>query len=265
MRSTSGRRTNQRNITLDNYRNIIKNDKLAEPFNLEDYLKNYPFIKQLADLMPCAIYLLNYQTQEYLYVNEGCIHVTGYTAQEHMNMGNAEYIARCMHPDDANQFKSGLFSNFINEARLLSLNNIKNCRFSLNYRLKQKDGPFIKVLQQSVVLETNKEGYPLLALGALVDFTAHKLDNKMILSITCYDGHSGFKTYSTSSNDNEDTSLTKREIEILRHIIYGHTSKQIANKLNISLFTVNAHRRNIYHKTKCSNLAGLINYWLKVE
>lgn len=52
--------------------------------------------------------------------------------------------------------------------------------------------------------------------------------------------------------------LTKREKEILRLIMDEYTSKQIAEKLFISINTVETHRANLFVKTGAKNVAGLI-------
>lgn len=64
------------------------------------------------------------------------------------------------------------------------------------------------------------------------------------------------------SADPFDT-LTEREREILRHIAEGETSRQIAEKLCISLATVKSHRNNLMKKLKCNDMAGLIKIAIK--
>lgn len=57
--------------------------------------------------------------------------------------------------------------------------------------------------------------------------------------------------------------LTKREIEILRLIGEEYTSQQIAEKLFISTFTVDTHRKNLLSKLQVKNTVGLIKYALE--
>ncbi|MFY0689893.1 MAG: response regulator transcription factor [Cyclobacteriaceae bacterium] len=52
--------------------------------------------------------------------------------------------------------------------------------------------------------------------------------------------------------------LTERELEVLEQIVDGLTNKEIANKLFISVRTVDAHRRNIMSKLNASNSAELV-------
>jgi DNA-binding NarL/FixJ family response regulator len=54
--------------------------------------------------------------------------------------------------------------------------------------------------------------------------------------------------------------LTKREVEIIRMICNEMSTKQIAQDLFLSEFTVNTHRRNIFKKLEIKNLAALMNF-----
>lgn len=51
-----------------------------------------------------------------------------------------------------------------------------------------------------------------------------------------------------------------REMEVVRELMKGRTSKQIAGALTISLHTVNAHRRNLLLRTGLSNSAELVRH-----
>lgn len=54
--------------------------------------------------------------------------------------------------------------------------------------------------------------------------------------------------------------LTDREREILHLICQEYSSKEIANKLFISMTTVDSHRRNMFKKTGSKSVIGLIRY-----
>ena len=56
------------------------------------------------------------------------------------------------------------------------------------------------------------------------------------------------------------SSLTNREIEILKLIELEKSNKQIADELFISERTVETHRKNIYRKTDTNSVIGLIKY-----
>ncbi len=71
-----------------------------------------------------------------------------------------------------------------------------------------------------------------------------------------------------SGNPQEATSdtgkpLSGREREVLQLIAEGHSTKQIAALLHLSVKTVETHRRQIMEKLSIYNMAGLIKYALR--
>ena len=68
-----------------------------------------------------------------------------------------------------------------------------------------------------------------------------------------------FLDLSDNKNIAEDPkNLTPSEIEIVKLIADGLTTKEIASKRNISYHTVNTHRKNIFRKMEVSNASELI-------
>ncbi|WP_461048766.1 response regulator [Spirosoma arcticum] len=54
--------------------------------------------------------------------------------------------------------------------------------------------------------------------------------------------------------------LSPREVEIIRHIKAGLSSPQIAEKLNLSPYTIDTHRKNIHAKLGISTVAELVRF-----
>lgn len=54
--------------------------------------------------------------------------------------------------------------------------------------------------------------------------------------------------------------LSSREVDVLRHLALGHSNKEIAEMLFISIHTVITHRKNISEKTGIKSIAGLAIY-----
>ncbi|MEA3317589.1 MAG: response regulator transcription factor, partial [Bacteroidota bacterium] len=63
-----------------------------------------------------------------------------------------------------------------------------------------------------------------------------------------------------ASNKQQNEQLTKRETDVLKWLAKGLSNKEIADKLNVSIHTVNTHRKNIMDKTCIRSLAGLTVY-----
>ena len=66
-------------------------------------------------------------------------------------------------------------------------------------------------------------------------------------------------SYLNKTLDECDTSqeLTNREREVLQLIAEGMTTKQIANSLNVSVKTIETHRRKIMKKLDIHSIAEL--------
>ena len=61
----------------------------------------------------------------------------------------------------------------------------------------------------------------------------------------------------------EAKNMTVSEIEIVKMIANGLTTKEIASKRNISHHTVNTHRKNIFRKLEVTNASELIIHAIK--
>lgn len=61
----------------------------------------------------------------------------------------------------------------------------------------------------------------------------------------------------------DHTDLTPREREVLELICMEHTAAEIAEKLFLSVRTVDGHRNNLLSKTGARNTAGLVMYAVK--
>ena len=57
--------------------------------------------------------------------------------------------------------------------------------------------------------------------------------------------------------------LTPRQIEVLRLVAEGYSTKQIAFKLGISAKTVETHRAQLTERLDIHDVAGLVRYALK--
>jgi DNA-binding NarL/FixJ family response regulator len=68
------------------------------------------------------------------------------------------------------------------------------------------------------------------------------------------------KELEASARDKKGAVLSAREIEILKLVADGLSSKHVADKLFLSELTVNTHRRNMLKKTNQPNVAALVSY-----
>ena len=60
------------------------------------------------------------------------------------------------------------------------------------------------------------------------------------------------------ANTNKEYDLSKREMELLTLLVKGFSHKMIAAELNISIFTVNNHIKNIYQKMQVHSVSEAV-------
>jgi len=68
---------------------------------------------------------------------------------------------------------------------------------------------------------------------------------------------------SAKQSISESKTLTSSEIEIVKLIASGLTTKEIALRKSISFHTVNTHRKNIFRKMGVSNVSELVMFAIK--
>ena len=73
----------------------------------------------------------------------------------------------------------------------------------------------------------------------------------------------GLLTSFLSKSARVGSTLTNRERGVVQLIAEGHTNKQIANILNISLKTVETHRASVMRKLNLTSSAGLVRYAIR--
>ncbi|MCF8462146.1 MAG: response regulator transcription factor [Flavobacteriales bacterium] len=64
----------------------------------------------------------------------------------------------------------------------------------------------------------------------------------------------------TSDGEDEDVVLSNREKEVLHFVAKEYTNQEIAEKINISLRTVETHKRNLVKKLRVKNVVGLVRF-----
>ncbi len=74
-----------------------------------------------------------------------------------------------------------------------------------------------------------------------------------------------YKNYvaSIKGKDTDEIELTNREIEVAKLICDGLLSKEVADKLNISIRTVETHKKNIFDKLEINNSIELVKYAIR--
>jgi DNA-binding CsgD family transcriptional regulator len=215
-----------------------------------------------------SIYLVDYVTSKYLYVDESCFSIFGYTASHWIDEGLNGYISR-LHPLDFDILNSHIFPENLHFLQSLPLQRYADIIFSYNYRILNAHGNYINILQRSSYIPSLQMGLPRASMGACIDVTHFKNEQNIVQTIEEIKEYNGkffteiiFKRNYMVHERNEKT-LTTREREILKLLADGLCSKQVAELCCVSINTIHNHRKNMLQKTNCKSSSELISYAVK--
>jgi DNA-binding CsgD family transcriptional regulator len=214
------------------------------------------------DQLPFGSGLIDYSSRQCLYLSHNSEEILSYAKEDYRQ--GIEFHYNKILPEDRHVFNEFLFPDILRFLLTIPQKEFECYRFSFNYRFYRKDGCIINLLQHSTYFEPNQFGRPLLNRVVFSDITYFKMDEWMSLTISRHETGKGFipilkKRY----NPHSKTCITNRELEILNLSLMGLSSKLIADKLVLSIYTVKNHKRNMMEKTASRNMSELINYALK--
>ena len=208
-------------------------------------------------------YVVDYVRKKYLYVDPSINKVLGYDS-EYITSGGPHYFTGLWHPQDFKIYSEQILPESLRFLHTQPASTYGDFSVSINYRIKNADGNWIKFLQRSTYFLASSDGHPLAAVGFALDITHYKESNSIVHTIEKIDKHFGNQykepVYKRIYHPDKETVFTNRERQVLTLIYKGYSSKQIAEELSVSLHTINNHRKNILDKTGSRNVADLMRY-----
>ncbi len=132
---------------------------------------------------------------------------------------------------------------------------------TMDYRMRKANGEYIKVLRQSAIDAIDAEtGLAVSTVSICKDISTIKTSNRIGWQVR----GSGSELLDVSMLRPHMPALqyrpTPREIEVIRKLAEGKSSKLIAHELRLSEHTVAAHRRNLLQRTGLKNTAELVSH-----
>ncbi len=209
--------------------------------------KHIQFLEKLNIIENSAISIFDLYQNKHIYLSPRFETIFGFSINKAHEEGN-EYFNKKVHPNDVLDAMK-IASYFLKVAFALPLEERKNYKLINDYRIKNGEDKYIRVIEQFQALELDKYGNIWLGL-CVMDLSPNQdislpLQNKVINFKTGELFHFPVTT--------KEINLSKREKEILGLISEGLISKEIANNLFISVHTVNTHRQKILEKLKVTN------------
>lgn len=219
-------------------------------------------IKKYQNHSISTIAINDHREMNFVFVSKNIDRLLGYPHKEVVK-NKLVLSNEIIHPQDINR-SALLFEDIFKFYFSLPLDERLNYKFCNEVRLKSKSGSYVWLLHEFEVVKFDFLGKPLVSLSQVKDITAIKEDETQNLWIGKYfrDGNYRIELSKKYHCHPVSLNLSKRELEILKLLSSGFCSKEIAERLHISLHTVNTHRQNMLRKTNSRNVCELIKYSL---
>ncbi|MGZ3871462.1 MAG: LuxR C-terminal-related transcriptional regulator [Mucilaginibacter sp.] len=173
------------------------------------------------------------------------------------------FFMDCIHPEDKPWFLAfeTMTAEFLSK---LPVSKLMKYKVRYDFRVKKKNGDYIRVLHQVAVVEHDENGGIIRTLGVHTNITHLKKDGTPKMSIIGLDGEPSYLDIQVKNNLIENKKiLTRREKEILKLLMEGKLSKEISDILYISKQTVDTHRKNMLRRNHINNTGELISKAIK--
>ena len=232
---------------------------VKEPDPSENPAFTVPVLLNLFNQSPCVTWILDVHTQKFNFISTNTFDYFGYQSANYVMKGQS-FHEETKHPDDLQNTKK-LLREILQVLAVIPTASRANYSFSFDYRIIKPNGEAVRILEHNSVLQQDSEGNITHLLGVCNDITQWKRNETQLASLSSVTDKQYFLfTSDKTKSTNPKTILSKRELEIVKLISQGHSSKYIADKLFISFHTVNTHRQKIIEKTNTKNTGGLVQF-----
>lgn len=247
-------------MNLELFEKVFSTD---EKINQEIIKKHISKIKELSTYLP--------KTQSYFMiqdtVNKSVGHVCdnyklilGYEKSELLNKGLPFHFSN-YHPEDVENWQKTL-----NELMVFTMTNVPveeryECVYTWTYRIKTNKGTFLNIQECLTPIYFDNAGKPLVGFSqsTVIDNVKKQpqigICKKLNVNFeyeTLY-----YKNYSKSILLDK---LSNRELDIVRLLSQGLSTKEISLRFNISDNTTSTHRKNILSKLEFNSTNEIISY-----
>jgi DNA-binding CsgD family transcriptional regulator/PAS domain-containing protein len=251
--------TSQLRQLFKEYERLL-DSQIFNPAELDYSILDYhiPLLERIDVVDSGCISIFDLYQRKHVYYSPKYSTLLGWDAK--LAESDVTYTNSLVHPDDLPLlFKAGIYYITLGFA-LADRRESRHYKTIFDFRVRGKDGNFVRIIEQQIPLEFDKAGNVWLALS-MVDLSPDndlgspfrgRLKNQLTGEL--YD----FPPVEDPAR--VKSTLTTREKEILKLIARGLISKEIADKLYISVNTVNTHRQRIIEKLNVSNTYEAIRY-----
>lgn len=221
--------------------------------------KHRPILRQLAMLNNSYITVFDHRTRQHVLTSYGVNNIFGIEPLFD-EKGDNIYYEPGIHPADLNVVTKGGMAMMYFAMSLPDRKMLFDYKLVNEFRILNVKGKYMRVIEQFQVLETDANQNIWLVLSVL-DISPDQQNETAMSQVINY--RSG-EIFTPPVKQEDLPHLSSRELEILSMVKQGFYSKEISDKLSISINTVNTHRQNILSKLSANNSIEAVRYASKL-
>ncbi len=218
--------------------------------------KHKTLLSQLAKVSNSGITVFDMYRGQHVFTSYNFADLFGYDAAGIETDGN-RYFDERVHPEDFQV----LVRNGVDSLKFFFEHKGEWMGYKLinEYRVRNFNNEYARIIEQHQILELDKRGNVWLSLSVW-DLSPDQSPFQGVRSqvLNCKTG--AYCSLYDLTSDAVKPSLSAREVEVLRLIKEGLLSKEISDKLCISVHTVNTHRQKILLKLNANNSMEAVKY-----
>ncbi len=242
---------------LQAYADVFRSGYVNEE-SVKKHIDHHLRIEKYLPDSAAFFYVVEFPIGKYHFLGKQQEAVSGY-ANEDFSTRGVEVFLESVHPEEIEVLLHELYPDIADFISTLKSDDAKkSLLIQYNYRFRRKDGEYINLLEHVHILEVDAFGRASLVLGNVIMLQSRGVLPQR-LTIKQFRTSELLETVFSRVYNSLQSRLhvTPREIEILRHLAAGKTSREIAKHLFISPYTVDTHRRNLLKKLGCRTVVEL--------
>lgn len=197
---------------------------------------------------PLSIY--DHQEKKFIYVNQQFLGLSGLTEKDALQQGQL-YYGLWIEDEDYHILKEPIRNRLKQFYNAAIHNQAERVSYMINFRFKNKEGSK-HMLVQTNVLAWKEDLTPRITMDIYSDVNHRNHSNKILLTVNQFKPFE--KVWEMKVEEEflrEPKLLGRREKEVLYLMLEEKSATSIAEELEISVFTVRTHWRNILQKMNC--------------
>ena len=217
--------------------------KLNLNSDLSQFMKSSVLDLRMFEEMGIGVYMLNYESATYLYVNNAMSKIYGIDKDVFLK-SDLRILHQTIHPDDLIHFLQ-IITKTAGLLLKLSFKEKTESKLKVFYRIRIANGSYSWCMQMNQVIhQSNTE--KLIDFGTVILMPENQVMHKVVGYLSRGDKTIEIKSSAYIAEGID--SLTRREKEVLTYVSKGKSSQDIAELLKLSIQTIKIHRKNILKK-----------------